>query len=75
MITNGFFICWLALVLAACQQPTVYVYTENLTQLQSKQLNAHLQAQSLPFKFTQLPIPKEFSAATLLTSQDRLLRN
>ncbi|MGO2476837.1 MAG: hypothetical protein ACTH7Q_00455 [Pseudoalteromonas sp.] len=48
---------------------------QNLTQLQSKQLNAYLKAQSLPFEFIQLPIPKEFSAATLLTSQDKLLRN
>lgn len=75
MMKNGLFICWLVLFLAACQQPTVYVYTENLTQLQSEQLNAHLQDQSLPFEFTQLPIPKEFSAATLLTSQDKLLRD
>lgn len=72
---NGTLLCLVVLFLTACQQPTVYVYTESLTQLQSEQLNAHLQSQPLPFEFTQLPVPKKFSAATLLTSEDKIHSN
>ncbi|MBB1303213.1 hypothetical protein H5162_12520 [Pseudoalteromonas sp. SR41-8] len=61
------------LFLTACQHPTVYVYTEGLTVLQKQQLTEQLQQQTLPFQFTELPVPKEFSAATLLTSEDKIL--
>ncbi|NNG44008.1 hypothetical protein HJP15_13955 [Pseudoalteromonas sp. NEC-BIFX-2020_002] len=69
---NGILIAML-LLLTACQQPTVYVYTQGLTAIQKQQLTKQLQLQTLPYQFTQLPIPKEFTAATLLTSQDKLL--
>ena len=69
---NGILICML-LLLTACQQPTVYVYTQELTDIQTQQLTIRLQQQSLPYQFIQLPIPKEFAAATLLTSEDKLL--
>ncbi|MFU2510875.1 hypothetical protein [Pseudoalteromonas sp. ASV78] len=69
---NGILICML-LLLTACQQPTIYVYTESLTKFQTEQLSVRLQQQSLPYQFTQLPVPKEFTAATLLTSEDKLL--
>ena len=32
---NGILMCVLALLLAACQQPTVYVFSENLQDEQS----------------------------------------
>ena len=69
---NGILICML-LLLTACQQPIVYVYTQELTDIQTQQLTIRLQQQSLPYQFIQLPIPKEFAAATLLTSEDKLL--
>lgn len=59
--------------IVACQQPTIYVYTQALTDTQRQQLTLHLQQQPLPYHFTQLPIPKEFAAATILTSEDKLL--
>ncbi|WKD22188.1 MULTISPECIES: hypothetical protein [Pseudoalteromonas] len=69
---NGILICML-LLLTACQQPTIYVYTQALTELEKQQLTIRLQQQPLPYQFIQLPIPKEFAAATLLTSEDKLL--
>jgi len=69
---NGILICML-LLLTACQQPAIYVYTQALTELEKQQLTIRLQQQPLPYQFIQLPIPKEFAAATLLTSEDKLL--
>ncbi|WP_211183626.1 hypothetical protein [Pseudoalteromonas arctica] len=69
---NGILIGML-LFLTACQHPTVYVYTKGLTALQKQKLAEQLQQQTLPFQFTELPVPKEFSAATLLTSEDKIL--
>ncbi|MBB1343021.1 hypothetical protein H5200_07725 [Pseudoalteromonas sp. SG43-7] len=69
----GILIGILLLLLTACQHPTVYVYTEGLTALQKQQLTEQLQQQTLPFQFTELAVPKEFSAATLLTSEDKIL--
>ena len=47
---SGILICVLALLLAACQQPTVYVFSENLQDEQRNQLDAALKAQSLPYE-------------------------
>ncbi|GAA77531.1 hypothetical protein P20495_0011 [Pseudoalteromonas sp. BSi20495] len=46
----------LALLLAACQQPTVYVFSENLQDEQRNQLDAALKAQSLPYEYVELQI-------------------
>ncbi|KAA1163488.1 hypothetical protein EU508_04700 [Pseudoalteromonas fuliginea] len=69
---NGILICVLALLLAACQQPTVYVFSENLQDEQRNQLDAALKAQSLPYEYVELAIPSEFSEATLLLSSDKI---
>ena len=65
-----FFCVW---GVVACQQPTIYVYTQALTDIQTQQLTIRLQQQPLAYQFIQLPIPKEFAAATILTSEDELL--
>ena len=46
---KGFLICVLACMLAACQQPTVYVFSENLQDEQRNLLDAALKAQTLPY--------------------------
>ncbi|AQP99963.1 hypothetical protein B0W48_09300 [Pseudoalteromonas aliena] len=69
---NGILVGLLLVLLTACQQPTVYVYTEALTVKQKQQLTEKLKNQTLPFKFNDLPIPKEFLAATLALSKDKL---
>ncbi|MEM5513435.1 hypothetical protein WNY79_11135 [Pseudoalteromonas sp. AS84] len=69
---NGILICVLALLLAACQQPTVYVFSENLQDEQSNQLDAALKAQSLSYEYVELAIPPDFGEATLLLSSDKI---
>ncbi|WP_209327496.1 hypothetical protein [Pseudoalteromonas sp. PA2MD11] len=61
------------LILAGCQQATVYVYTENLDQSQLQSLEQALNKQSLPYEYTQLPVPREFADATLMLSSDKIL--
>ena len=61
------------LILAGCQQATVYVYTENLEQSQLQSLEQALNKQSLPYEYTQLPVPREFADATLMLSSDKIL--
>tara|TARA_B100002049_G_scaffold235781_1_gene220931 strand:+ start:2155 stop:2808 length:654 start_codon:yes stop_codon:yes gene_type:complete len=61
------------LLLVGCQQPTVYVYTENLDAQQQAQLDLALSAQRLPYKYTQLSVPREFGDATLMLSEDKIL--
>ncbi|RZF91179.1 hypothetical protein LY624_00980 [Pseudoalteromonas sp. N1230-9] len=67
-----YILCMLFL-LASCQQPTVYVYTENLDAQKKSQLELALRNQSLPYEYVQLDIPREFSEATLMLSQDKIL--
>lgn len=62
------------LFLAACQQPTIYIFTENLLDEQRQQLNVALKAQSLPYQFVALDVPKEFGSATLLLADDEVYR-
>ena len=69
---SGILICVLALLLAACQQPTVYVFSENLQDEQRNQLDAALKAQSLPYEYVELAIPPDFGEATLLLSSDKI---
>ena len=69
---NGILICVLALLLAACQQPTVYVFSENLQDEQRNQLDAALKAQSLSYEYVELAIPPDFGEATLLLSSDKI---
>ena len=60
------------LLLTACQQPTVYVFSENLQDEQRKQLDAALKAQNLPYEYVALEIPPTFGEATLLLSSDKI---
>ncbi|MBQ4834402.1 hypothetical protein J8L70_14205 [Pseudoalteromonas sp. MMG010] len=60
------------LLLAACQQPTVYVFSENLQDEQRNQLEAALNAQNLPYEYVELAIPSDFGEATLLLSSDKI---
>ncbi|MDC9497318.1 MULTISPECIES: hypothetical protein [unclassified Pseudoalteromonas] len=69
---NGILICMWALLLTACQQPTVYVFSENLQDEQRKQLDAALKAQNLPYEYVALEIPSTFGEATLLLSSDKI---
>ena len=69
---SGILICVLALLLAACQQPTVYVFSENLQDEQRNQLDAALKVQSLPYEYVELAIPPDFGEATLLLSSDKI---
>ncbi|ASM48480.1 hypothetical protein PESP_a0205 [Pseudoalteromonas espejiana DSM 9414] len=69
---NGILICVLVLLLAACQQPTVYVFSENLQEEQRKQLDAALNTQNLPYEYVELAIPSGFGEATLLLSSDKI---
>ncbi|WP_438269802.1 hypothetical protein [Pseudoalteromonas carrageenovora] len=69
---NGILICVLALLLAACQQPTVYVFSENLQDEQRNQLDAALSAQNLSYEYVPLVIPSDFGEATLLLSSDKI---
>lgn len=58
-------------LLAACQRPTVYVFIENLQGEQRNQLDAALNAQTLPYEYVELAIPSDFGEATLLLSSDK----
>ncbi|MCQ8821668.1 hypothetical protein NQT65_15870 [Pseudoalteromonas agarivorans] len=69
---NRILICMWALLLTACQQPTVYVFSENLQDEQRKQLDAALKAQNLPYEYVALEIPSTFGEATLLLSSDKI---
>ena len=69
---NGFLISMWVLLLTACQQPTVYVFSENLQDEQRKQLDAALKAQNLPYEYVELEIPSTFGEATLLLSSDKI---
>ncbi|BED87711.1 hypothetical protein PspMM1_01790 [Pseudoalteromonas sp. MM1] len=69
---NGILICMWALLLTACQQPTVYVFSENLQEEQRRQLDAALNAQTLPYEYVELAIPSDFGEATLLLSSDKI---
>ena len=69
---NGILIYVLALLLAACQQPTVYVFSENLQDEQRNQLDAALSEQNLPYEYVDLEIPSDFGEATLLLSSDKI---
>ncbi|TMO79868.1 hypothetical protein CWC16_10695 [Pseudoalteromonas sp. S3776] len=69
---SGILICAWVLLLTACQQPTVYVFSENLQEEQRKQLDAALNAQNLPFEYVELDIPSDFGEATLLLSSDKI---
>ncbi len=69
---KGLLICVLACMLAACQQPTVYVFSENLQVEQRNQLDAALKAQNLPYEYVELEIPSDFGEATLLLSSDKI---
>lgn len=70
---NRMYIWCVLLLLVGCQQPTVYVYTENLDAQQQAQLDLALSAQRLPYKYTQLNVPREFGDATLMLSEDKIL--
>ena len=70
---NRMYIWCVLLLLVGCQQPTVYVYTENLDAQQKAQLDLALSAQRLPYKYTQLSVPREFGDATLMLSEDKIL--
>ncbi len=70
---NRMYIWCVLLLLVGCQQPTVYVYTENLDAQQQAQLDLALSAQRLPYKYTQLSVPREFGDATLMLSEDKIL--
>lgn len=59
-------------LLAACQRPTVYVFIENLQGEQRNQLDAALNAQTLPYEYVELAIPSDFGEATLLLSSDKI---
>lgn len=69
---KGFLICVLACMLVACQQPTVYVFSENLQDEQRNLLDAALKAQTLPYEYVTLEIPSDFGEATLLLSSDKI---
>ena len=69
---NGILICVLVFLLAACQRPTVYVFSENLQDEQRNQLDAALNAQTLPYEYVELAIPSDFDEATLLLSSDKI---
>lgn len=69
---NRILICVLVLLLTACQQPTVYVFSENLQEQQRKQLDAALKAQRLPYEYVELAIPSGFGEAILLLSSDKI---
>ena len=69
---KGLLICVLACMLVACQQPTVYVFSENLQDEQRNQLDAALKAQTLPYEYVTLEIPSDFGEATLLLSSDKI---
>ena len=70
---NRMYIWCVLLLLVGCPQPTVYVYTENLDAQQQAQLDLALSAQRLPYKYTQLSVPREFGDATLMLSEDKIL--
>jgi hypothetical protein len=63
----------LGCILTACQQPTIYVYTQDLSQDRLQQLDNALSAQTLPYLYTQLPVPSAFSAATIILSSKQIL--
>ena len=71
---NGLLTFIFLVLLAACQQPTVYIFSENLQDEQRKQLDAALKAQSLPYEYVDISVPKEFGAATLMLASDKILR-
>lgn len=71
---NGILACALMLLLSACQQPTVYIFSKGLSDLQRQQLEVALKTQSLPYEYVEHDIPREFGVATLLLSNDRILR-
>jgi len=71
---NGLLIFILLAFLAACQQPTVYIFSENLQDEQRQQLDAVLKAQSLPYEYVELEVPREFGAATLMLANDKIFR-
>ena len=56
----------LVILLSACQQPTVYVYTQALSANQKQQLETRLAAQTLPYKYQSIAIPKAYQDATLI---------
>lgn len=62
------------LLLSACQQRTVYIFSKGIPDLQRQQLEAALEVQPLPYKYVEHEIPREFGAATLLLSSDKILR-
>ncbi|MBB1346382.1 hypothetical protein [Pseudoalteromonas sp. SG45-2] len=64
---NILLVC-LAFLLGACQQPTVYVYTQALSANQKQQLEAKLAAQTLPYKYQNIAVPKAYKNATLIVS-------
>lgn len=63
---NGLLTFIFLVFLAACQHPTVYVFTESLQDEQRKQLDAALKAQSLAYEYVDIEVPREFGSATLL---------
>ena len=71
---NGLLTFIFLVFLAACQQPTVYIFSENLQDEQREQLDVALKAQSLAYEYVDLEVPREFGAATLLLSDDKILR-
>ena len=71
---NGLLTFIFLVLLAACQQPTVYIFSENLQDEQRKQLDAALKAQSLPYEYVDIGVPREFGAATLMLASDKILR-
>ncbi len=71
---NGILACALMLLLSACQQPIVYIFSKGLSDIQRQQLEVALKTQSLPYEYVEHDIPREFGVATLLLSNDRILR-
>lgn len=71
---KGILLGFSLLLLIGCQQPTVYVFTDNLTQPQQQALAQALQQQSLPVEYPQVSVPKEFDNATILVSEDKILK-
>ncbi|PKG64379.1 MULTISPECIES: hypothetical protein [Pseudoalteromonas] len=58
----------LVILLSACQQPTVYVYTQALSTNQKQQLETKLAAQTLPYQYQNIVVPKAYKNATLVVS-------
>ncbi|PLT24093.1 hypothetical protein CXF89_17345, partial [Pseudoalteromonas sp. MelDa3] len=56
----------LVILLSACQQPTVYVYTQALSTNQKQQLETKLAAQTLPYQYQNIVVPKAYKNATLV---------